>query len=107
MMNISNSFDKLKDSMYKNFGANPAKMLIWTGVIGWFLSAAAQVFAIAVNDEIPKEQKAFLIPQEIADGAVNVLSFFVITNSVKALASKLVSSGKIATFKETIIFEAI
>lgn len=89
----------LMNSIYTRFSENPAKMLIYTGVLGWFLSSAAQVSAIAVNKNIPKEQKYFLIPQEIGDGALNVLSFFLITSVIKGYATRLVSSGKLATPK--------
>lgn len=99
MLNLTKIFNSFKDTVATKFGPNPAKMLIYTGVLGWFLSSAAQVLAIVVNDKIPKEQKMFLIPQEIGDGAINVLSFFLVTSSIKALASKLVSSGKLATPK--------
>ncbi len=99
MMNPSKMFNNFKNTILTKYGPNPAKMLIYTGVLGWFLSSAAQVVAIAVNDKIPKEQKMFLIPQEIGDGAVNVVSFFLVTSVIKNLASRLVSSGKLATPK--------
>ena len=95
MLNLGKLFNNFKNTVMTEFGSNPANMLIWTGVLGWFLSSAAQVVAIAANDKIPKEQKAFLIPQEIGDGAINVLSFFLVTQVVKGLASKLVSTGKL------------
>ena len=99
MNNIGKLFSKVKDLIYTKFGPNPAKMLIVTGVLGWALSSAAQVVAIVVNDKIPKDQKMFLIPQEILDGAINVASFFLVTTTLKNFASKLVSSGKIANTK--------
>ena len=95
MDKLSRIFNSFKTHIF-NLN-NPAQMLKYTGVIGWFLSSAAQVMAIGVNKKIPKEQKAFLIPQEIGDGAINVLSFFVLTSAVIAIASKLVSTGKIAS----------
>ncbi len=97
MMNPSKMFNNFKNTILTKYGPNPAKMLIYTGVLGWFLSS--QVVAIAVNDKIPKEQKMFLIPQEIGDGAVNVVSFFLVTSVIKNFASRLVSSGKLATPK--------
>jgi hypothetical protein len=78
----------------KTYGNDPGKMLVHTGVIGWALSSMAQVFAIVLNDKIPKKQKLFLIPQEIADACVNILSFYVITQSCKAIALKVVNSGR-------------
>ncbi len=98
-MNIAQLFNNFKNTILTKYGSNPAKMLIYTGVLGWFLSSAAQVVAIAVNDKIPKEQKMFLIPQEIGDGAINVVSFFLVTSVIKNFASRLVSSGRLATPK--------
>ncbi len=88
--------DKVLSNLYKNYGENPGEMLLHTGTIGWILSCAAQVMAIIVNDKIDPEQKTFLIPQEIGDGLVNILSFYFLTSSVKNLASKAVLNGKIA-----------
>lgn len=78
----------------KNYGDNIGKMLIHTGVIGWILSSAAQVVAIMINDKIPKKQKLYMIPQEIADAGVNIISFYLITQTCKSLGSKLVDSGR-------------
>lgn len=94
---LNKLFSNFKDTVCTKFAKQPAKMLIYTGVLGWFLSSAAQVVAIAVNDKIPKEQKVFLIPQEVGDGAINVLSFFLVTSAIKNFASKLVSTGKLAS----------
>lgn len=82
------------DWVAKNFRKDPSKMLIMTGVAGWGLSSLAQICGIALNKKIPKEQKSFLIPQEIADAIVNVGSFFLITQSAKLITSKLFSTGK-------------
>jgi hypothetical protein len=70
-------------------------MLVHTGVIGWALSSLAQVCAIIINDKIPKEQKMFLVPQEIADAGVNIISFYLITQTVKGVALKMVNMGKL------------
>ena len=87
-------FMKAKDYIAGRYGDDIGKMLVHTGVIGWILSSAAQVAAIVINDKIPKEQKMFLIPQEIADAGVNIASFYLITNCFKSFASKLVKAGK-------------
>ena len=97
MKSLSNLFSSFKSVMYKNYGENPGKMLVHTGVLGWILSSMAQVSAVMFNDKIPKEQKSFLIPQEIADAAINIISFYVVTSSFKNIASKLVSTGKLST----------
>ena len=60
-MKINELFTSGKDYIMKHFGPSLAKMIIYTGVIGWFLSSAAQVLSIVKNDKISKEQKSFLI----------------------------------------------
>ena len=101
MMNPSKIFENFKNAILTKYGPNPAKMLIYTGVLGWFLSSAAQVVAIIVNDKIPKEQKMFLIPQEIADAAVNILSFYTLTSGVKYIGAKLTKTAKLRTAELT------
>lgn len=96
MLNLGKAFEAFKNSNYLN-SDNRAKMLIYTGVLGWFLSSAAQVVATMANKDIPKEAKLYIIPQEIGDGAVNVISFFAITKVLTALCSRMVSTGKLAT----------
>lgn len=90
-------FSGFKTSLYKNYGENPGKMLVHTGVLGWILSSLAQVSAVVFNDKISPEQKSFLIPQEMADAGINIISFYLVTSSFKNLASKLVSTGKLTT----------
>lgn len=97
--NIATNWGQAKVFMLKHYGENPGKMLVHTGTLGWILSSLAQVGAVVFNDKIPSEQKSYLIPQEIADAAVNILSFYVLTNSVKSFGSKLVSTGKLRTAK--------
>lgn len=88
------SFNTILANIYKTYHSNPGKMLIHTGVIGWVMSSFAQIVAILVNDKIPKEQKMFLIPQEAADAAANILSFYLVTRSFTAIGNKLVKTGK-------------
>lgn len=78
----------------RHYGDNVGKMLVHTGVIGWILSSAAQVTAILINDKLSKKDKLYMVPQEIADAAVNILSFYLITQTFKGLGSKLVNSGR-------------
>ena len=97
MKSLANIFSDFKTSLFKNYGENPGKMLVHTGVLGWILSSLAQVSAVVFNDKISPEQKSFLVPQEIADAAINIVSFYAITNTFKNVASKLVSTGKLST----------
>ena len=92
---IANNWSKFKVHMLKHYGENPGKMLVHTGTLGWILSSLAQMGAVFFNDKISPEQKSFLIPQEAADAAINILSFYLLTNSMKSLGAKLVSNGKL------------
>ncbi|MDR1327588.1 MAG: hypothetical protein LBJ74_04200 [Heliobacteriaceae bacterium] len=93
----NNAWNGLKDWLYKNYGEHPGKMFLHTGTVAWIFSALGQLTAIVFNDKISSDQKAFLIPQELSDAAINILSFYIVTSSVTKLASKLVSTGKVTT----------
>ena len=97
MTSLANLCSKAKTYLYKNYGENPGTMLVHTGVLGWILSAIAQVTAVLINDKISKKEKWFLIPQETADAFINIASFYIVTSSFKNVASKLVSTGKLST----------
>ncbi|MBR5555442.1 hypothetical protein IKU74_05455 [bacterium] len=96
---MSKQFMNVKNYLYKNYGEAPGKMLVHTGVLGWILSSAAQVTAVMFNDKISAKEKLFLIPQECADAGVNIISFYLVTNTLKNIGSKLVSTGKLVTPK--------
>ena len=88
-------------AIYAKYSKDPGNMLVHTGVIGWALSSAAQIFAIAINDKISPKEKMFLIPQEIADAVVNCLSFYTFTNGIKFFGKKLTQTGKLRTAEVT------
>ena len=96
---MRNPFKSALDWVAAHFRKDASKMLIWTGVAGWTLSSLAQITAVVFNPKLSKEQKSFLIPQEFADAAVNIGSFFIFTQSAKKLVSKLFSTGKLAPQK--------
>lgn len=91
---MANPLQSILNWVYENFKKDASKMLIWTGVAGWTLSSLAQVCGILFNKEIPKEQKGYLVPQELFDAAVNIGSFFVFTQTTKKVVSKMFSTGK-------------
>lgn len=88
---------KLADYTSKTMSKDPGKMLLWTGTLGWILSSAAQITAIQLNHKIPKDQKKFMFPQEMADAVINIGCFFAITQCCTALGKNLVKSGKLST----------
>lgn len=88
-------FQKTLATTYKNYSEDVGKALIQLGVAGWIFSALAQIVMLAKNDKISKKDKKFLIPQEIADGAVNVGMYFAICQGLKSWGDKLCERGKI------------
>ena len=90
-----NVFQRLKVGLYNAYSGRLGKMLTHTGVIGWAMSSLAQVFAIAFNEKIPKEQKMFMIPQELSDAVINIASFYLVTRSIAGISNKFVKIGKI------------
>ncbi|MFA7658648.1 MAG: hypothetical protein WCY19_04380 [Candidatus Gastranaerophilaceae bacterium] len=97
MPSLSNIFEKMKDHMGSSYSGDAGKMLLHTGTIAWIVSSAAQILAIIANDKVSKEQKKFMIPQEMADAAINILAFYTLTNGIQNFTKKLVSSGKFIT----------
>ena len=96
---MANIFQNVLNWVAKHFSKDASKMLIFTGVAGWTLSSLAQIGAIIINPNISKEQKSFLVPQELADAAINIGSFFLITQVAKKTTAKLFSTGKFAPQK--------
>lgn len=94
MKNFSAQWQILKNYLYKHYGQESGKMIVHAGLLTWTMASLAQLGAIVLNDKISKEQKKFLIPQEIADGLINIVAFYALTNSLKSIASRLVSTGK-------------
>lgn len=92
-----NMFAKAKTALFNAYKFDTSKMLLWTGTIGWVLSAAGQIAGIAFNKKISKKEKEFLVPQEVADAIINITCFFVLTKKVQNFAKKLVARGKIIT----------
>jgi len=80
-----------------NYSQDAGNMLLYTATAGWILSAAGQIFGIVKNEKVSKKEKKFLIPQEIADAAINIASFFLVTYSFQNFTKGLVSKGKIIT----------
>lgn len=95
MLKPNNSlWEAFKTKVYKTYSRRPGVIITHAGAIGWIGSSIAQVCAIIFNDKISSDQKKFLIPQEIADGFINVASFYLITSYFTKVPGKLVKTGK-------------
>ena len=88
-------FKKPLDFIAKQSTFNTANILILLSAGGWLASSLAQVAGIYFNKNYTKEQKSFMIPQELADAVVNIGSFLLVTKSLKSLTSKMVETGKL------------
>lgn len=100
---MANLMDKFNGYMFGKFSKGLGNMLLVTGTLGWVLSAVGQLWGLKTNKNLSDDQKKFLMPQEMADAVANIISFYVITKSVKDLSKKAVSSGKLVT-KEIAVF---
>lgn len=87
----------LLNKIFNAYSKDTSKMLLVTGTFGWMFSSAGQILGIANNKKISKKEKEFLIPQEIADATINILSYFFVTLTLQNQAKRLVSKGKIIT----------
>lgn len=93
-----NKFAKnFAEKVYKYFGSDSGNMLLMTSIIGTFASCLAQTGAIIFNKKYTDSQKTFMAPQELTEGCVTILSIFLITKPIQALAKKSVRTGKIIT----------
>lgn len=79
-----NIFEQLANKVWNGKYADDVGIaLIHLGAAGWVLSALAQILMLARNKDIDKKEKRFLIPQEIADGAINVGLYYSICQVIK------------------------
>lgn len=66
-----------------------------TGTLAWGVSSLAFTSAVLFNKNIPSDQKKFLVPQEIADGLVNVSLFWIFTKQANNMAKEYLKKGKV------------
>lgn len=94
-MSKASIFQKALDIIAEQSTYNTANVLILLSAGGWLASSLAQVAGIYFNKNYTKEQKSFMIPQELADAFVNIGSFLLVTKSLKSLTTKMVETGKL------------
>ena len=95
---VRNTAKKIADFVYKHFEKNGSgAMILLTTMTGIALSAFAQTGAILVNNKYTTSQKAFMIPQELTEGCITILSLLLITTPLQKIAKKAVSTGRIRT----------
>ncbi|UKI40235.1 MAG: hypothetical protein L6V95_08385 [Candidatus Melainabacteria bacterium] len=88
---------KVKNFYTSNSQKVAVTCFIWMGALGWFTSAIAQITALNLNKKIPKEEKGFLIKQEVADGVVNCGMYLGFTKLVQICVNWGLEKGKITS----------
>ncbi len=87
--------DKIKNEFVSWFDKdNNAGFLFVTAALGWVLASAAQTVGLMHNKELSKEDKKFLVPQELADGAANIGMYALVTTKLMNGAEKLTKPNK-------------
>ena len=98
-MNTEPFIRKSVNWIYKHFEKGSGAMILITSLTGMGLSTLAQTCAIIFNKKYTDKQKAFMIPQELTEGIINIGSMLLITKPTQRFVRKLVKTGKIATKK--------
>lgn len=104
---LSNKWNRILEDVWYNRSKDLGSVLIYTGTIGWFLSSAAQTLGVVFNDKYTKKEKSYLLPHEITDGIVNIVSTFTLCSFIKKFGDKIVDEGKFLYPKIAACFEKI
>ena len=96
MKGLSKFINSIAEGIYKYFGKNSGKMLLTTSIIGISMSSLIQAMAILVNDKYSNSQKKFMVPQELGEAMISIISIFLITKPIQKFASNLTKTAKIA-----------
>lgn len=94
MPKINLLWNNAKNYLFRQFSTNPGKFVVVATALSYASASIAQSLAIACNKKIPDKQKKFLIPQELIDGAVNVITSVLIIGAIGKYAGKLIETGK-------------
>jgi len=87
-MNLAQNAGKFLNKCKDHNGA----FLFATLATAWALASTAQTFGLIFNKKIPKEEKKFLVPQEVMDGTFNIATYAAITVPMMHYAGKIASS---------------
>lgn len=93
---LSKAAKNTSEWIYKFFGKDSGNMLLATSILGFTLSAGAQIGAIVMNKRYSFSQKVFMVPQEIGELVMAATAIFVITKPMQKITAKMVKTGKIA-----------
>lgn len=94
---VNRLWDSTKNYIFNKFRFEPGKGMMIATVVGFASASIAQSIAVAFNNKISNKEKKFLVPQELIDGAVNVVSCIIIMGVMIKCVTRLVERGKWTT----------
>ena len=96
-MNPGNLLSQFTQYMYNHYSKDGGKLLVHLGAAGWAFGAIAQIAMLLGDKSIDKDQKKFLLPQEAADAAVNVVMYYSVCEIIKRFGDSMVEKGRFLT----------
>ena len=98
MKNIMNKSKGLILKYAKICHDSPANFWQKAAILTISVYHLCQIAIIGINKDTPKREKAFLIPQEIVDGVINLATFVVFAEGFKRLGRNLVKKDIVKPF---------
>lgn len=71
----------------------PAPFLRYTAAGTYTLSTLVQAAGVAMNPKIPQKEKNFLIPQELINGALQLITFLTLATTLENWGKRLAEKG--------------
>lgn len=78
-MSIGEKMGQAAGKFLRSCVDNNGTFLFGAAAASWILASTAQTIGLMANKNIGKEEKEFLVPQEILDGTFNIVSYAAIT----------------------------
>ncbi len=96
-MNNCNIFKKALSTLYEKFAKNDntARLIIVASTGCMVLASIANLIGISIDKKTTKSEKLYLLPQEAADGILNIGLYYFCSEAMRKAAVKAVDNGKI------------
>lgn len=93
----NNIFKRTLTTLYEKFAKNDntARLIIVASTGCMILASIANLIGISIDRKTSKEEKLFLLPQEAADGVLNIGLYYFCSEAMRKAAVKAVDSGKV------------
>ncbi len=93
----NNLFKRALSSLYEKFAKNDntARLIIVASTGCMILASIANLIGISIDKKTSKEEKLYLLPQEAADGILNIGLYYFCSEAMRKAAVKAIDSGKI------------